>query len=159
MQELDKYLDTFNPILKKLNKKNSSDNLKLGGSMILKLYGLNFSRKIEDLDVIITMPSKSQIDYLENLKFFNLLDNKNYNYKQKNYKFEKNNLILNILIVDILNPIITVERSSFIYYKHKNNLYKLVSIREILDAKKMYNRKKDKDDLILLKNENFNICV
>ena len=43
------------------------------------------------------------------------------------------------------------------FYCYQNKYYGVVSVEEIIDAKKRYNRKKDISDFLLLKNENFNM--
>ena len=151
MQELNNYLDVFQIIISDLTELSpSTKNVRLGGSLILKLHGLKFSRSIGDLDIIITNPTEKQKDYLKALRFFNYEDDGYIN--ENNYKFKKNGFILNILVVDPYTlPTIPM------YYNYNNTYYGVVSINEIIDAKKRYSRNKDISDFLLLKNENFNI--
>jgi hypothetical protein len=151
MQELNNYLNTFQIIINDLTKLSSNINVRLGGSLILKLHGLNFSRSIGDLDLIITNPNEKQKDYLKALSFFSYEDHTNYT-DEFNYKLKKNNLVLNILeTYTPLLPIIPM------FYCYENKYYNVVSINEIINAKKRYNRSKDISDFLLLKNENFNM--
>jgi hypothetical protein len=147
MQELNKYLDTFNIIIKDLSE--YQPNVRLGGTLVLKLLGLNFSRSVGDLDIIIVNPTKEQKTYLKGLKFFNINSSSPGDY---NFKFKKSDLYLNILCVDNYTGNI-----GSIHYTYKNIKYQLVPINEIIEAKKKYARKKDLQDFIMLKNENFNI--
>jgi hypothetical protein len=151
MQELNKYLNTFQIIIDDLTKLSSNTNVRLGGSLILKLHGLNFSRLIGDLDLIITNPNEKQKDYLKALSFFSYKDHTNYK-DEFNYKLKKNNLVLNILETD--SPLLPITP---MFYYYENKYYNVVSINEIINAKKRYNRSKDISDFLLLKNENFNI--
>jgi hypothetical protein len=150
MQELNNYLNVFQIIIDDLVELSpSTKNVRLGGSLILKLHGLKFSRSIGDLDIIITNPTEKQKDYLKALRFFNY--DEDYA-NETNYKFKKNGFVLNILVVDPYTLSTTP-----IYYNHDNTYYGIVSIDEIIDAKKRYNRRKDISDFLLLKNENFNM--
>ena len=155
MQELDKYLDVFSPLIDDLITKNSileeNSNVRIGGSLILKLYGLNFSRQCEDLDIIINNPSKKQKEYLEKIELEKVPISEKYEYTENNYKFTKSGLILNILVTNVFT------NDTRIRYKFNNNYYKLNTIDEIIRAKISYGRPKDRSDLQLLKNENFNI--
>jgi hypothetical protein len=146
MEELNKYLDKFSRIIGDLSDKN--DNVRLGGTLVLKLHGLNFSRPVGDLDVIIVNPTASQRLYLKNLEFFQC--DESYS-GQHNFKFKKDNLYLNILLAEIPNL-----KMEPVFYKHKDVYYKIISINEIIDAKRKYKRTKDLQDFLLLKNENFN---
>lgn len=147
MQELNKYLDTFNIIIKDLS--DYQPNVRLGGTLVLKLLGLNFSRPVGDLDIIIINPTTEQKIYLTALNFFNINSGSP---GEHNFKFQKSGLYLNILCVD--NSIANI---GSLYYHHNNNKYHLVSIDEIIEAKKKYSRKKDMQDFLILKNENFNL--
>jgi hypothetical protein len=152
MKELETYLSTFKTIIDNLIHFNKeSKNVRLGGSIILKTYGLNFSRKVGDLDLIITNPNKEQRAYVKGLKINNKLSSSYYYHD--NVKIFKNNLCLNILLVDPCYKNIV----NNISYKFGNVEYILVPINEILDAKKSYKRNKDITDFLMLKNENFNI--
>jgi hypothetical protein len=151
MQELNNYLDTFKVLINDLIKYSSNtNNVRLGGSLILKVHGLNFSRPIGDLDIIITNPTKEQEYYLEAIKMMGVM-NDGYT-GIDNIKFKKNSLIINILIIrnhkEYISPM---------FYKYNGYEYGIVSINEILNAKKQYNRSKDIKDFLMLKNENFNI--
>jgi hypothetical protein len=149
--ELDQYLSTFELMLDELQTASkNTNNVRLGGSMILKLHGLNFSRPSGDLDVIITNPTEEQKQYLKHLSFFDQNDTSYPN--EMNYKFKKQNLCLNILLVENFE-----EKIENVFYKHKDKYYNIVPIKEIINAKKRYNRSKDIIDFLLLKNENFNI--
>lgn len=151
MKELNNYLDVFKIIIDDLTELSPSDpNVRLGGSLILKLHGLKFSRPIGDLDIIITNPTEKQKDYLRALKFFNYEDDGYVN--ETNYKFKKNGFVLNILVVDPYKEYITP-----MYYKYNGTYYGVVSVDEVIAAKKRYNRNKDISDFLLLKNENFNM--
>jgi hypothetical protein len=145
MQELNKYLDTFNIIIKDLSEYQS--NVKLGGTLVLKLLGLNFSRPIGDLDLIIFNPTKEQETYLKALKFFNQGGGSP---GDNSFKFKENNLYLNILCV------YDTKNTDIVFYEYNKVKYSLSLINEIIDAKKKYSRKKDLQDFIMLKNENFN---
>jgi len=152
MQELNNYLNVFQIIISDLTELSpSTKNVRLGGSLILKLHGLKFSRSIGDLDLIITNPTEKQKDYLKALRFFNCEDDGHY-VNETNYKFKKNGFVLNILIVDPYTLPITP-----MFYCYENKYYGVVSVDEIIDAKKRYKRTKDISDFLLLKNENFNM--
>ena len=146
MQELNKYLDTFNIIIKDLSEYQS--NIKLGGTLILKTLGLNFSRTVGDLDLIISNPTKEQETYLKALKFFN---QEGGSPGPNNFKFKKNDLYLNILCV------YDTKSTDIVFYEYNKVKYSLFLINEIIDAKKKYSRKKDIQDFLILKNENFNL--
>lgn len=151
MKELDNYLSTFQIVIDDLLGASSTKNVRLGGSLILKLHGLNFSRSIGDLDLIITNPTEKQKDYLKALQFFDVVNNGAYA-NEANIKLKKNGYFLNILIVDSYTLPITP-----VFYQYNNTYYGIVSIKEIIDAKRQYKRKKDIEDFLLLKNENFNM--
>jgi ribosome biogenesis protein Tsr3 len=68
-----------------------------------------------------------------------------------NYKFKKEGLYLNILLAN--NPV----NGGGLKYKWSHNYYEVNSVLEIIQAKVSYGRPKDLSDLILLKNENFNL--
>lgn len=151
MKELDNYLSTFQIVIDDLLGASPTKNVRLGGSLILKLHGLNFSRSIGDLDLIITNPTEKQKDYIKALQFFDVVNNGAYA-NEANIKLKKNGYFLNILIVDSYTlPIAPV------FYQYNNTHYGIVSIKEIIDAKRQYKRKKDIEDFLLLKNENFNM--
>lgn len=154
MQELDKYLEVFHKILDDLKElsfttPDGSSNIKLGGSLILKLHGLQFSRKSDDLDVIINNPTDKQKDYIKAMSNFRVDDTKYFSIV--NYKFKKEGLYLNILLAN--NPV----NGGGLKYKWSHNYYEVNSVLEIIQAKVSYGRPKDLSDLILLKNENFNL--
>lgn len=154
MQELNKYLEVFHKILDELNELaptsiDGSSNVKLGGSLILKLHGLQFSRKSDDLDVIINNPTDKQKDYIKAMSNFRVDDTKYFS--TVNYKFKKEGLCLNILLAN--NPV----NGGGLKYKWSHNYYEVNSVLEIIQAKVSYGRPKDLSDLILLKNENFNL--
>jgi hypothetical protein len=151
MQELNKYLEVFHKIIDDLNeiRPTHESNVRLGGSLILKLHGLNFSRKSDDLDIILNNTSPFQKDYIKAMSNFRV--DETYGNEDINYKFAKNGLCLNILLV---NQLINC---SPITYKFRSKYYDIVPISEIIQAKARYGRKKDLSDLILLKNENFNL--
>jgi hypothetical protein len=152
MKELDNYLNVFEIIIDDLVLLSPSvKNVRLGGSLILKLHGLNFSRSIGDLDIIITNPTEKQKEYLKALRFFNYESDTNY-INETNYKFKKNGFVLNILVVDDYKLSIVPT-----YYCFNNKYYGIVPINEVIDAKKGYKRNKDISDFLLLKNENFNM--
>jgi hypothetical protein len=117
----------------------------------MKIHGLNFSRSVGDLDIIVTNPTEKQKDYLKALKFFDIVDDIGY-VNETNIKLKKNGYFLNILIVEPHNEPITP-----MFYCYKDKYYGVVSIAEVINAKKRYSRSKDIKDFILLKNENFNI--
>lgn len=146
MNELNKYLDTFNIIIKDLSEYQS--NIKLGGTLILKTLGLNFSRPVGDLDLIIFNPTKEQETYLKALKA-SLQEEGSPG--PNNFKFKKNGLYLNVLCVYFTTTFNTV------FYEYNKVKYSLNLINEIIDAKKNYSRKKDMQDFLILKNENFNL--
>lgn len=147
MDELKEYLQVFYPIIDDLNKDNTN-NIKLGGTLVLKLHGLNFSRKIGDLDIVVYNATQKQRDYIKALSNFRV--DSNYG-SQVNIKIKKHDLFLNILLADI--PI-THEN---VYYEWGSKRYEIVSISEIIKAKASYKRVKDMEDLLMLKNENFNL--
>lgn len=155
MKELNNYLNTFHPIIDDLKalspvSDNGSSNVVLGGSLILKIHGLNFSRKSEDLDVIINFPTPKQNEYIKAISNFS--ENNSEYWGKDNLKFSKNNLYINVLINN------TVEVNDFfLQYKWGNKLYDINSVSEIIKAKSLYGRVKDFKDMILLKNENFNL--
>ena len=154
MQELDKYLEVFHKILDDLKElsfttPDGSSNVKLGGSLILKLHGLNFSRKSDDLDVIINNPTDKQKDYIKAISNFRV-DETAY-FSTTKYKFKKDDLYLNILISN--QP----QNEGCLKYKWCQNYYDINSINEVIRAKVTYGRSKDITDLLLLKNENFNL--
>lgn len=146
MQELNKHLDTFNIIIKDLSEYQA--NIKLGGTLILKTLGLNFSRPVGDLDLIISNPTKEQETYLKALEFFNQEEGSP---GPNNFKFKKNDLYLNILCV------YDTKSTGIVFYEYNKVKYSLNLINEIIDAKKKYSRKKDMQDFLILKNENFNL--
>jgi len=152
LSQLDLYLDQFNLILKELKNRGpvGTSNVKLGGSLMFKVHGLNFSRNVDDLDIIITNPTEEQKQYFNLIKAFSILKG-DYDYETTNFKFVKDGLTLNILVINDYideNPYKT-------YYKYKSIYYEVVSINEIIKAKKRYNRLKDRNDFELLKKENF----
>lgn len=147
MQELNKYLDEFYPIIHTLNLKGNK-NVLIGGTAVIKLYGLNFPRPIGDLDIIIHNPTNEQKDYIYGMKFFDI----EHNVYGHSFKFMKKDLYLNILFTEVKSD----EISRSVKYEYKGVLYPLVSINEIITAKKNYGREKDYRDFLLLKNENFN---
>ena len=151
MQELNNYLNVFQIIIDDLLEASPTKNVRLGGSLILKLHGLNFSRPIGDLDIIVTDPTEKQKDYLKALQFFDIVNNGQYA-NDANYKFKKNGYIINVLVVDPYKQTLVPT-----YYCYNNKYYGIVSINEIIDAKKRYKRTKDISDFLLLKNENFNM--
>ena len=151
MKELNNYLSTFSEILHDLKKlgDEANPNIRLGGSLVLKLHGLNFSRKSEDLDVIIDNPTKGQKDYIQGMKAVS--SSTCVSYGEDNFKITIGNYCLNILNnkTETLYP--------KVYYTHGTTNYGICSIGEIITAKRGYGRKKDITDFIMLKNENFNI--
>ena len=156
LNQLNQYLDQFNQIILELKKRGieGSNNVKLGGSLMFKVHGLNFSRITDDLDIILTNPTEEQKSYLNLIKVFSILKG-NYNYENSNYKFTKNGLILNILVINKIYIDGEEENSYETYYKFRNNLYEIVPINEIIKAKKQYDRIKDRNDFLILKKENF----
>lgn len=154
LSQLDLYLDQFNLILKELKNRGpvGTSNVKLGGSLMFKVHGLNFSRNVDDLDIIITNPTEEQKQYFNLIKAFSILKGDyGYDYETTNFKFIKNGLTLNILVINDHideNPYKT-------YYKYKSTYHEIVSINEIIKAKKRYDRLKDRNDFELLKKENF----
>jgi hypothetical protein len=152
MKELNSHLQKFSLIIDDLKVRSTTNNVRIGGSLALKLHGLNFSRPPGDLDVIITNPTKDQKEYLKALKFFDLYNDEERYPNHTNYKFKKDTLILNILVVDYY-----IDSPYYLEYMFDNKYYSIIDIKEIIQAKKVYKRKKDIEDFLLLKNENFNI--
>jgi hypothetical protein len=150
MKELNEYLEAFSEIIYNLQKESKYENVKIGGSLLLKVHGLNF-RKSDDIDVIIYKPNDKQKERLKILKEFRITNHPSDYFDSDNFKIEKNDLIMNIMSVD-------EEPSEYsLKYKFKNRYFNVVGIDEIIAAKKSYSRKKDLTDFINLKNLNFNI--
>lgn len=150
MEELNKHLQTFRKILNELSSLSPSENTKIGGSFALHLHGLNF-RAPQDLDIIVYKPTPEQVKFLQTLRIFASKDEYGYE-RVNNIKIELNDLILNILVVErSITPIL-------LRYNHREIelSFAVVGANEIINAKKKYNRVKDLQDFILLKNENFN---
>ncbi len=152
MLELNSHLRKFSLLIDDLKSKSVSNNVRLGGSLVLKLHGLNFSRRSDDLDVIITNPTKEQKEYLSALKFFDVYNDEDRYPDQTNFKFKKDGMYLNILVVDNYK-----DQPFYLQYMFDDKYYSVVGINEVIKAKKQYKRKKDIEDFLLLKNENFNI--
>ena len=114
---------------------------------MFKVHGLNFSRNIGDLDIIIVKPNNVQEEYIHSL-----FDEDLHEYSYSNFKLNRDNFTLNILLVN--KPKKEYHR---LLYKYNNFEYNIVSINEIIDAKRQYGRMKDINDFKMLKNENFNI--
>ena len=121
------------------------DNHVLGGSLALKLHGLNF-REAQDLDIVIYNPTEKQLQIFETLKPFER-KNKDEFYTQRSYKYLKSGLAINFLLeFDTDMPLNLLTHSSG---------WRINSIKEIINAKKNYCRTKDLLDLLDLKNKNF----
>ena len=152
MKKLNNHLNTFGTIIQTLNELNSNST-RIGGSMLFELYGLKFHRVPDDIDIIITNPNKDQELFLKTLRLFRSHEKGDYiYYGGDNFKIKKNGCILNILVVREYKQNILP-----IFYQHNNYNYPLVTINEILDAKRKYKRTKDIYDFEKLKNLNFNI--
>jgi len=153
MKLLNKHLDTFEPIINKLNQlATTGNNCRIGGSMALELHGLKIPRTPDDLDIIISFPSLKQEEYLQLLEPFNYNTNLGmYDDNRYNFKFKKDGMFLNILISYNTNI-----HGNDLLYKYKDHYYPIAPIEETIDAKRKYNRLKDLGDFIYLKNNNFN---
>ena len=153
MKLLNKHLETFEPIINKLNQlATTGNNCRIGGSMALELHGLKIPRTPDDLDIIISFPSVGQEEYLQLLKPFNYNTNLGmYDDNRYNFKFKKDGMFLNILISYNTNI-----HGNDLFYKYKDHYYPIAPIEETIDAKRKYNRLKDLGDFIYLKNNNFN---
>ena len=151
MKELNNYLFVFNNILDNLKKlgDETNPNIRLGGSLILKLHGLNFSRKSGDLDVIVDNPTEGQKNYMQGMQAISTSNCGDYS--EDSFKVAISGCYMNILIK---KPGIVYPK---LYYVYGSTNYSICSIDEIITAKKDYGRKKDLIDFQMLKNENFNV--
>ena len=172
-----KILYDFQPILSSLMKGHK--NVVLGGSRALLLHGLNITRPVEDLDVIIYKPSLEQKKLLQHLQFFDIVKNRpahlvagytdNMERILRVIKLKKNNSIIDIISEETDMP------EDLLYYKHDDIMYPIQNIQKVIDAKNsyrfqaagelplqavgkaVYGRMKDVEDLMDLKNSNFNL--
>ena len=160
---MQKYLKTF----KKLIEPLGTSNVVIGGALSLKAHGLNMNREAEDMDLIIFDPTPQQINYIKSFEFFSMPRDLPFNvnsYNQRSFKFQKDGLIIDILISKIPVP------ENLLYYNFDGTFYKVQSVSGTIDAKRSYYyernendktskyvRNKDVEDFIDLKNSNFNL--
>lgn len=142
MKKLKNYLETFKILLLQLNDEK---NIVIGGTQALLCHGLLF-REPDDLDMIIFNPSDRQMQVFENLKSFEVENPVDDIYTQISFKYKKNGLVINFLLAkdtDLPENLLI-----------ESNGWKVNSIANIIEAKKIYNRKKDLQDLrtIIFKN-------
>lgn len=139
----------------------------IGGSTALKLHGLNFSREVSDLDIIIYSPTVEQTIYLSELGKLHMkegsiyLNRKVIKVEHKSFlrKVYKMDIIIenkptpkNLLFVDIFNHKVKVQSISNIV-EAKSSYVKFLDFR----GSSEYYSKKDIFDLLDLKNSNFNL--
>ena len=174
--KINHYIDNFRQILIDLGCELEDNNIVLAGVNALKLHGLYMSREANDLDVVIFKPTQKQLDYLSCMSFFQqaLPDGRSGDYEtefqkvrlkeghQRVVKFKKNDLFIDIILSDNELP------SDLLYYKAFSMMFKIQNIALNIEAKnsyklesqrdgfQLYRRAKDMEDMIDLKNSNFN---
>ena len=149
--KLENNLKAFTKILLKLNE---DDNLVLGGSYALMLHGLNLKRLPDDVDIIIYRPTPKQIEFLESISDFNNLNELGSDYPTCVYKLKTSKKNVDYTL-DILLETKTAPDNLLIF--EKNNIkVKIQEISNIIEAKSSYGRTKDFEDMLSLKNLNFN---
>ena len=166
MTKLEKYIETFLPILSLID----GLNVVIGGIEALRIHGLTV-RESNDLDVIIYQPNLRQKQVINNLSIFEQDKPKNNNQGtyQRSFKFKKNDLFIDILFEED-KP---MPEDLLLYrYKlvHPIKIFSIQSIQNVIDAKrnyhndfhtsegiKQYSRIKDMKDFQDLKNHNFNL--
>lgn len=170
------YINAFLPMLTSLGCKKEDNNIVFAGVNALKLHGLFMNREANDLDVVLFQPTQNQIDYLTNISLFQISKPFGHNgdylpneqeeilssLRQKSMKFEHNGLFLDVLLTKDELP------HDLLYYKAFETMWKIQNIALNIEAKNsyslsrerdgmsLYRRSKDMEDLIDLKNSNFN---
>lgn len=154
ISEMENNLKAFGAMLSNLNK---TDNLVLGGSYAMLLHGIHLKRIPEDVDIIIYNATTEQLDTIKLLGDFNQLsDGPDFDpgYDQTVFKFKakKNSkpYTLDILLENSPVP------NNLLWYVNGKIKVRIQDITKIVEAKAGYKRSKDFEDLIDLKNLNFN---
>lgn len=147
-------------------------NVVIGGTNALLQHGLKISRTPSDLDLIIYQPTEEQLQILKTISVFDLIKNRpelQYGDLQKAIKIEKDGLFLDIITE--LGP--TPQNLLYYRYGYGDKFLQIQSIENVIKAKVSYKfermsdsrdknltkymRSKDLEDLLDLKNSNFNI--
>lgn len=165
------HIDTFKKLIDSLN----DYNVCLAGICALKSHGLILHRDASDLDMVIYKPNEKQratLDVLSALQIkqqrFEGMDDDYVRNNQRVYKFKKDGKYLDV----ILEPT-ELYLNDCLFYKHGDSYYKVQSIKRNIEAKVAYSsqfndssglrnnyaRQKDVQDLIALKNLNFNYDI
>lgn len=147
-------------------------NVVIGGTNALLQHGLKISRTPSDLDLIIYQPTEEQLQILKTIAVFDLIKDRpelQYGNLQKAIKIEKDGLFLDIITETEPTP------QNLLYYRygHSDKLLQIQSIENVIKAKLSYKferqsdsrdrsltkymRSKDLEDLLDLKNSNFNV--
>ena len=155
----------FKRVLDKL--KGPFDNIVIGGSLALHMHGLKLGREVADIDVIIYKPTKEQLEVLELLKNFDMVEGRPYGEEVKCIKLKRTSygdeFTMDILVETVQAP------SDLLFADIRGVRYRIQSIDEVIKAKSSYEfhmndkgestgyaRAKDLRDFLLLKNHNFN---
>jgi hypothetical protein len=133
-------MSIVNALIRKFEKfigEINADNILIGGTSALTLHGLNLSRPVEDLDIVIYSPTESQKEQLANLKWLSIEED---GYPTDNLKISKGHKIINILLEkDEKMP------TNLLSYKG----IPIQSISGVIEAKRSYSaRPKDMADYI-----------
>lgn len=138
-------------------------NVILGGSAALQLHGLNLSRRVDDLDIIIYKPTEEQMKVLELMEPFNLSLFPIYSEFEKSERRVRKFEIRGVKLDIILEKEIEKPQNLLLFHIHTCFTIPIQSIENVIAAKNSYTlkehtyrRSKDMEDLIDLKNKNFN---
>lgn len=134
---------------KELSELNGSNTV-LSGSCVLEAYGLNTGKLPGDLDLIIYNPTKSQIEYIKLLRSRDVMDKE----RQIEEHYKK---VISIMSAKGLKMDIVFESYNIHAGEHpRYHEFKLQPIDRIIQAKRRFNRPKDLEAFLDLKQLNFN---
>lgn len=156
-----KLLNVFEQEIQKLKVLNK-ESVFIGGSCALVLHGLNIDDP-EDLDIIIYDPTKDLFDYILNSKYADCSDYSESSDPEPSIIKERD--VFEMFDSDSglkVNVIIERKReapiSRLFYYYLINGELELIEVNpisEIIEAKKLYNRSKDREQIMEIIAKNF----
>lgn len=146
MKNIYSFIETFYDMLVEINL----PNLVISGANALKAHGLILNREPADLDVAVYSPSIGQMERI--MKGEKAMSAGPYP-EQRVFKFYKDGLCMDVVVEYEICP------DNLLFCKVRDEYFKVQSVEQCIEAKRMYNREKDWNDFQDLKNSNFNMLA
>ena len=148
--KLEKYLKVFPEIGKMLE---NSQLLVIGGTAALNLHGL-VTKELQELDIIVYDPDQATLNKIEEMSHGEEEGSPQTVVNgelRRSYKVIRRNLTFDFIIANDDN----YEQESVLKVRIGMYNFSVQSIKIILDAKRSYDREKDKEDFLRMIKDNF----